>query len=188
MVIDILGAVLFGFIVGWLICHLLWQKSTVPWLHALIALGGTVVAAAVLALFGDTVLFGWYAIGLILSLLASLATLIVPSGNQSRQGWQEMLIGPAPTTVIPARRDPPPAYQQGSQQPAEPTSPTAIPTGTGTPLTDQLDNTQPVRSPSPAASAVETAATENSSGTDSPPERKRSTRRPTSQRKRATDE
>jgi uncharacterized membrane protein YeaQ/YmgE (transglycosylase-associated protein family) len=185
MVIDRLGAVLFGFIVGWLACRLLWQKTTTPWIHALIALGGTVAAAAVLAFFGDTVLFGWYAIGLVLSLLASIAVQIIPSGNQPRQVWQEMLMGPAPTTVTPPGTNASSTYQQESKQPA---SPTVIPAGTANSAADQQDNTQQVRSASTPAISAETAASEGLTGADVPPERKRGGRRSTNQRKREMDE
>ncbi|HEY1353146.1 MAG TPA: hypothetical protein VGF67_26325 [Ktedonobacteraceae bacterium] len=187
MVIDRLGAVLFGFIVGWLACRLLWQKTTTPWIHALIALGGTVAAAAVLALFGDTVLFGWYAIGLVLSLLTSVAVQTIPSGHQPGQTWREMLMGPAPTTTTATRTDTSPAYQQASKQSAEP-APIVIPAVTASPPVYQQDDTQQVRSVSTPAISEEAAVPEDVTGADAPPERKRGGRRSTSQRKRETDE
>lgn len=179
MVIDSLGAVLFGFAVGWLACRLLWQKTTAPWIHTLIALGGIVAAAAVLGLFGDATLFGWYAIGLILIVLALVALrTLLP--NWRRQSWREMLAGLTPAaTVSPAAHTlsaPRPADAEAEERAPIPASATETPPAVISPAT------------SPVASPAESIVDEDTVETDVTLERKRVSRKPASQRKRATDE
>jgi hypothetical protein len=72
MFIGGLGAVFFGLSMGWLACRILRQQASIPWRHNLIALLGIIAGAAVLAFFRDEIIFGWYVIGLVVSLAADV--------------------------------------------------------------------------------------------------------------------
>jgi hypothetical protein len=66
MFIAGLGAFVFGLTVGWIAYRVLRLRAGSSWLSDLIAILGVIGGAAVLALLRDDVLFGWYAIGLVL--------------------------------------------------------------------------------------------------------------------------
>lgn len=180
MIIDRLGAVLFGFAVGWLACRLLWQKTTAPWIHTIIALGGIVAAAAALGLFGDATLFGWYAIGLILVVLAFVVLRMLLPGNRRRQSWRETLMDLTPAAAVSIGANVLLAHQPADAEAEEPAPTVAGATETATAVIST--ETPPVVSP------TESAADTNAGEADAPPERKRVSKRPASQRKRATDE
>lgn len=183
MGIDRLGALIFGLAVGWLASRLLGQKTTVPWIHTLIALGGIVAAAAVLTLFADTTLFGWYAIGLLLFVLAIIALRIIQPGKEHRQPWRETLVGLVPAAVVPAV----PLPEAG--QPEE-SAPPALHSAE-VPLATSVDNAAPAPDPSDTPTAprpIDISTTTDTAGAQPPPERTRGSKRSTSPRKRAVDE
>jgi ABC-type sulfate transport system permease component len=100
MFIVALGALCFGLLVGWIVSRILRQGVDLPWLQNLIALAGIIIGAAVLALFKDAGLFGWYAVGLLLGFLAFLALGVVLYGKQELQSWRgESLASPTAPEV-----------------------------------------------------------------------------------------
>lgn len=83
------GAVLFGLIVGWIAYRIVRNRSgATAWVQDLIALLGIVAGAAALSLFHSDVIFGWYALGLVIGFFGYLALGIVWYGKQELQPWQ----------------------------------------------------------------------------------------------------
>jgi xanthosine utilization system XapX-like protein len=82
MFIAGLGALVFGLTVGWMVYRILRLRAGAPGLSDLIAILGVIGGAAVLALSRSDVLFGWYAIGLVLGFFASLAVGLIRYGTQ----------------------------------------------------------------------------------------------------------
>jgi hypothetical protein len=68
-----LGTVFFGFAVGWIAYRILRLRAGIPALSDFITILGAIGGAAVIALFRSDVLFGWYAIGLVLGFFAYFA-------------------------------------------------------------------------------------------------------------------
>jgi hypothetical protein len=100
MVIVGLGALCFGLLVGWIVSRILRQQAGLPWLQNLIALAGIIIGAAVLALFRDAGLFGWYAVGLLLGFLVFLALGVVLYGKQELQSWRGETLAPPTAAEI----------------------------------------------------------------------------------------
>lgn len=102
-----LGAILFGITIGWMTYRILRLRAGVPWLSDLIALLGAIGGAVVLALFRDDVLFGWYAVGLVIGFFAYLAVGLWLFGKKEVQPWQPEQIPPAsaPDTQSGAQKD-----------------------------------------------------------------------------------
>src|SRR5215472_10832376 len=82
------GAVLFGITIGWITYRILRLRSAGSQFSDLIALLGAIGGAAVLALFRSDVLFGWYAVGLILGFFAYFAAGFSLYGKQEVQPWR----------------------------------------------------------------------------------------------------
>lgn len=97
MVISGLGAVLFGLLIGWLAYWILRLRAGAYVLSELLTLLGVLGGAAVMSLFKDDALFGWYAIGLVLGFVAYFAVGLLLYGKQELQPWRI------------AQRPPPPA-------------------------------------------------------------------------------
>lgn len=95
-----LGALFFGLIIGWMVYRILRHKAGAPWLSDLIALLGIIAGAAVLAFFRDNVLFGWYAIGLVVGFFAYFAVGVILFGKQEIQPWRLEQSPPASTPDI----------------------------------------------------------------------------------------
>jgi hypothetical protein len=95
MFIAGLGAIFFGFTIGWIVYQLLRQRpgTGTHGLSDLIAIVGAIGGAAVLAL-KDEVLFGWYSIGLVIGFFAYLAVGMIPRRQQQEPPWQEEQINP----------------------------------------------------------------------------------------------
>lgn len=89
-----LGAVLFGLTIGWITYRILRSRSGPPWMPDLIALLGIIVGAAVLALFRNEAIFGWYAVGLVIGFFAYLAVSVFLYGKQELQPWREKQLSP----------------------------------------------------------------------------------------------
>ena len=98
MFIAGLGALVFGLTVGWMAYRILRLRVGASWLSDLIAILGVIGGAAVLALLRSDVLFGWYAIGLVLGFFAYLAVGLILYGKQEVQPWR---LEPIPATSIP---------------------------------------------------------------------------------------
>jgi len=106
MVIAGLGALFFGLLVGWIAYRILRERAGSSWISDIIVLGGLIASAAVLAFFRSDVLFGWYAIGLVIGFFAYFAVGIVLYGKQEVQPWR---LEQPPTGQI----QPPPDPQSG---------------------------------------------------------------------------
>jgi len=189
MVIDRLGAVIFGLAVGWLASRLLGQKTTAPWIHTLTALGGIVAAVAVLTLFGDATLFGWYAIGLLLIVLAFVALRIIQPGQEHRQSWRETLARFVPAAVVPASTALPAALLPEARQPEE-SAPAALhiaefPLAVSAEETSLVPDTADMPT---APRAIDISTATETAGADTPTGRTRGSKRSASPRKRAVDE
>ncbi len=99
MFIAGLGAIFFGFTIGWIVYQLLRQRSATDphGLSDLIAIVGAIGGAAVLAL-RDEVLFGWYSIGLVIGFFAYIAVGMILRRQRGVPPWQEEQINPPPTS------------------------------------------------------------------------------------------
>ncbi len=102
MFIAGLGALVFGLIVGWMAYRILRLRAGASWLSDLIAILGVIGGAAVLALLRSDVLFGWYAIGLVLGFFAYLAVGLILYGKQEVQPWRLEPIPPTSTLDNPS--------------------------------------------------------------------------------------
>ncbi|HEX6484907.1 MAG TPA: hypothetical protein VF043_39180 [Ktedonobacteraceae bacterium] len=98
MFIAGLGAFVFGLTIGWMVYRILRLRADTSWLSDLIAILGVIAGAAVLALLRDEVLFGWYAIGLVLGFFAYLAVGLILYGKQEVQPWR---VEPIPPPSMP---------------------------------------------------------------------------------------
>ena len=83
-----LGAVLFGLTVGWIAYRILRFRSGAPWLSDLIALLGIIEGSGDLAFFRNDVIFGWYAVGLVIGFFAYLVVGVILYGKQEVQPWR----------------------------------------------------------------------------------------------------
>jgi len=119
MFITGLGVTIFGLLIGIFTYQTRLSRASAPALSDLIALGGIVISAAVVTLLRDGGLFGWYAIGLALGLLASFAVKLFgqPAGLSWRIPSTRPTVLPTPPTVPPAPPTVPPA------PPADPSLP-----------------------------------------------------------------
>jgi hypothetical protein len=97
MFIAGLGAVFFGFIIGWIAYQILRRRSGTHELSDLIVIVGTIGGAAVLAIRSE-VLFGWYSIGLVIGFFAYLAVDVTLHGKQEVRPWRQEQIAPPPTS------------------------------------------------------------------------------------------
>lgn len=95
-----LGAVFFGLTIGWIAYRILRHKVGAPWMQDLIALLGIIAGAAVLAFFKDDVLFGWYAIGLVIGFFAYFAVGVILFGKQEMWPWRLEQVSPPSTSEI----------------------------------------------------------------------------------------
>jgi len=73
MFITGLDAVSFGLVVGWISYRMLRLTAGTNLLSAIALIIATVGGAAVITLLKDEVMFGWYAIGLVIGFLVSFA-------------------------------------------------------------------------------------------------------------------
>ncbi len=96
MFIAGLGTLFFGFAVGWIVYRILRLRAGIPALSDLITILGVIGGAAVIALFRSDVLFGWYAIGLVLGFFAYFAVGLMLYGKQEVQPWRIEKIPPTP--------------------------------------------------------------------------------------------
>lgn len=93
-----LGAIFFGLIVGWIAYRILRLRAGISWLSDLIALLGIIGGAAALAFFRSDVLFGWYAIGLVIGFFAYFAVGLILYGKQEVQPWRLEQVPPPSTS------------------------------------------------------------------------------------------
>src|SRR5712664_3932593 len=97
MFIAGLGALFFGLTIGWITYRILRLRAGASWISDLIAILGVIGGAAILAFLRNDVLFGWYAIGLVLGFFAYFAVGVILSGKQEVQPWRLEQVSPAST-------------------------------------------------------------------------------------------
>jgi len=101
MFIAGLGACFFGLLLGWVFYRTLRLKARASVLAEISIIIGALGGAAVLALFRSEVLFGLYALGLVIGFFAYFAIDLLLSSSQQAQSWREVLMPPAVTPVTP---------------------------------------------------------------------------------------
>jgi hypothetical protein len=104
-----LGAVFFGLAIGCIAYRVLRHRSGPSWLSNLIALLGIIAGAAALAFFHNDVIFGWYAIGLVIGFFAYFAVGVILYGKQEVLPWRLEPVSPPSTSDT-----------QETQSPAQP--------------------------------------------------------------------
>jgi hypothetical protein len=120
MFISGLGATFFGLIVGWIAYWILRLRAGAFVLSALITIIGVIGGAAVIALFKDNVMFGWYSVGLVIGFFAYFAVVIVLYGQQEVQPWRFEQIAPPPPPAPPSSTSAPPAPLSSTLAPPAP--------------------------------------------------------------------
>lgn len=96
-----LGAFLIGLLVGWITYRILRLRAGIPGLSDFIAILGVVGGAAVILSLRSDVVFGWYAIGLVIGFAAYLVIGLVLIGKQEVQPWY---IAPIPPPSAPEQK------------------------------------------------------------------------------------
>ena len=101
MFISGLGAILFGLAIGWIVYRILRSREGAAVLSDLITMLGIIGGAAVIALFKDGVLFGLYALGLVIGFFAYFAIGLQLHGKQELQPWglERLASTPTPTPI-----------------------------------------------------------------------------------------
>jgi hypothetical protein len=97
MFITGLGPVFFGLVIGWISYRTLRLTAGTNLFSAIAIIIATVGGAAVITLLKDEVMFGWYAIGLVIGFLVYFAIGLGLYGKQELQLWQTPPAA-APTT------------------------------------------------------------------------------------------
>jgi len=110
MFITGLGAVFFGFVIGWISYRTLRLAAGTNLLSAIAIIIATVGGAAVITLLKDEVMFGWYAIGLAIGFLVYFALGLGRYGKQELQLWQ---MPPAAATPLTPPGATPPDVEDG---------------------------------------------------------------------------
>ena len=106
MFIAGLGATVFGVAIGWIAYRIMRQPTSTAALSDLFTLLGVIGGAAVIALFKSDVLFGLYAVGLVIGFFAYLGVGLMLYGEQEVQPWRIEQIPPAPTPATPSNGNP----------------------------------------------------------------------------------
>jgi hypothetical protein len=103
MFITGLGAVFFGLVIGWISYRTLRLTAGTNLLSAIAIIIATVGGAAVVTLLKDEVMFGWYAIGLVIGFLVSF---VLGLGLYGKQELQLSQMPPATAPITPAKSYP----------------------------------------------------------------------------------
>jgi hypothetical protein len=103
MFIAGLGAVFFGLVVGWISYRTLRLTTSTNVLAAIAVIIAVVGGAAVTALLKSDVVFGWYAIGLVIGFFAYFGVGLGLYGRQELQLWQ---LPPAAAPITPPGASP----------------------------------------------------------------------------------
>ena len=131
MFIAGLGATVFGVAIGWIAYRILRQRASTAALSDFFTLLGVIGGAAVIALFKSDVLFGLYAIGLVIGFFAYLAVGLLLYGKQELQPWRIEQLPPTPPPGPPATATlPDVGNARGSSSPSLRRSKTATATPT----------------------------------------------------------
>jgi hypothetical protein len=100
-----LGAVCFGITIGWMAYRIMRLRAGIPGLSDIIAILGAIGGAAILAIFRNDVLFGWYSVGLVIGFFAYFAVGVVLYGKEEVQPWRLEQIPPASTPEVQSGAD-----------------------------------------------------------------------------------
>ncbi len=103
MFITGIGTVFFGLVIGWISYRTLRLTAGTNLLSAIAIIIAIVGGAAIITLLKDEVMFGWYAIGLVIGFLVSFALGLGLYGKQELQLWQ---IPPAAAPITPVDAHP----------------------------------------------------------------------------------
>ena len=120
MVIAGLGAILFGVLIGWLAYWILRLRAGAFALSELVTLLGVLGGAAVMSLFKDEALFGWYAVGLVLGFGGYFAASLLLHGKQALEPWR--LARNSPPSEPPANLPAEPPANPPAEPPANPSA------------------------------------------------------------------
>ena len=104
MFIAGLGAVFFGLIIGWISYRVMRLAAGTNVLAAIAIIIAIVGSAAAISLLRSDVLFGWFAIGLVIGFLAYFGIGLWLYGKQELQLWQ---LPPAAAPITPPDVQPP---------------------------------------------------------------------------------
>ena len=102
MFIAGLGAIFFGFAIGWIAYRILRQRASAAALSDFLTILGVIGGAAVIALFKSDVLFGLYSVGFVIGFFAYLAVGLMLYGKQELQPWRIEQIPPTPSPGTPS--------------------------------------------------------------------------------------
>src|SRR5229473_3629015 len=92
MFITGLGAVFFGLVIGWISYRTLRLTAGTNLFSAIAIIIATVGGAAVITLLKDEVMFGWYAIGLVIGFLVYFAIGLGFFGKKGLHFWRRLLL------------------------------------------------------------------------------------------------
>src|SRR5215469_10169317 len=104
MFIAGLGSVFFGLIIGWISYRVMRLAAGTNVLSAIAIVVAVVGSAAAISLLRSDVLFGWYAIGLVIGFLAYFGLGLWLYRGQELQLWQ---MPPAAAPIAPSPAPPP---------------------------------------------------------------------------------
>ena len=97
-----LGAIFFGGAIGWIAYRMLRQRTSAAAFSDFFTILGVLGGAAVISLFKSDVLFGLYAVGLVIGFFAYLAVGLLLYGKPELQPWRIEQLPPTPLPGSPA--------------------------------------------------------------------------------------
>jgi hypothetical protein len=108
MFIAGLGAVFFGFVIGWILYRTLRSTSGASVLSDISIIIVAVGGAAVITILKDEALFGWYAIGLVIGFFTYFGIGLRLYGKQEVDPWWKPAAPAPPLDANPPAPAPPP--------------------------------------------------------------------------------
>jgi hypothetical protein len=105
MFIAGLGAIFFGFAIGWIAYRILRLRAGAAGLSDFFTILGVIGGAAVITLFKSDVLFGLYSVGLVIGFFAYFSVGLMLYGKQEVQPWRIEQIPPTPAPAIPSNEN-----------------------------------------------------------------------------------
>jgi O-antigen/teichoic acid export membrane protein len=85
--IALAGAACFGIVVGWITYRTLRRREGAALLSDIATVIGALGGAAIITLFDDPELFGWYAIGLVIGFFAYFVIGLLVTDKDSSSQW-----------------------------------------------------------------------------------------------------
>lgn len=87
MTIISVGALCFGFVVGWVVYRTLRRKGDKAALSDIATVIGAVGGGTVTALFKDATVFGWYSLGLAIGFFLYFIIMLIIEGKEKGTEW-----------------------------------------------------------------------------------------------------